>query len=97
MNTLQFLGKPISGCFTLPSGVITTNAKIIETVAREIPQIGVITTKSIGLLPRDGHREPPRLDVAQQLDECPFLGEVRGGNHDRCQGGDAQQPGQPVA
>ncbi len=58
MNIFQFLGKPISGCFTLPSGVITTNAKIIETVAREIPQIGVITTKSIGLQPRDGHREP---------------------------------------
>jgi hypothetical protein len=48
-------------------------------------------------LQRDRHCEPARLDVAQQVDEGPLLGEVSGGNHDRCQGGDAQQPGQAVA
>jgi dihydroorotate dehydrogenase subfamily 1 len=53
-----FLGKKISGCFTIPSGVITTQASIIQKVAREIPEIGVITTKSIGLHPREGYREP---------------------------------------
>ncbi len=54
----KFLGKNISGCFTIPSGIVTTNIKVIERIANEIPEIGVITTKSIGLVPRDGNREP---------------------------------------
>ena len=53
-----FLGKKISGPFTIPSGVIATNAKTLEKIAREIPQVGVLTTKSIGPRPREGHREP---------------------------------------
>jgi len=53
-----FLGKQISGPFTIPSGIITTNAKIIEKIACEIPEIGVITTKSIGLEEKLGNREP---------------------------------------
>ena len=54
----QWLGKTISGRFTIPSGVIATNAKTLERVAREIPQLGVLTTKSVGPRPREGHREP---------------------------------------
>ncbi len=54
----KFLGKSISGCFTIPSGIITANVKVIERIANEIPEIGVITTKSIGIAPRDGNREP---------------------------------------
>ncbi len=54
---LKFLGKEISGVFTIPSGIITTSAKIIEEIS-SIPEIGVITTKSIGLEPREGNREP---------------------------------------
>lgn len=54
----EFLGKKISGRFTIPSGIITTNTKIIEKIANEIPQIGVITTKSVGLIPKEGNREP---------------------------------------
>ena len=57
MKTI-FLGKEISGQFTIPSGIITTNVKLIERVAKEIPEIGVITTKSIGPVPRAGNREP---------------------------------------
>ncbi|MCP4691710.1 MAG: dihydroorotate dehydrogenase [Desulfobacterales bacterium] len=57
MNT-TFLGKKISGVFTIPSGIVTTHARIIERVANEIPQLGVITTKSIGPEPRAGNREP---------------------------------------
>lgn len=53
-----FLGKEISGCFTIPSGVIATQISVIEKIARDIPEIGVITTKSIGLHARDGYREP---------------------------------------
>ncbi len=53
-----FLDKEISGCFTIPSGVIMTHASTLERIAREIPEIGVLTTKSIGPVPRKGHREP---------------------------------------
>jgi len=54
----EFFGKTISGPFTIPSGIVTTSVPIIEHVFRSIPQIGVVTTKSIGLEPRDGNREP---------------------------------------
>ena len=55
---LSFLGKTLSGRFTIPSGIVTTAPSIIQRVFRDIPQIGVITTKSIGLEPRLGYREP---------------------------------------
>ncbi len=58
MMNYTFLGKRISGQFTIPSGVIATNAKTLEKIAREIPEVGVLTTKSIGPRPREGHREP---------------------------------------
>jgi dihydroorotate dehydrogenase (NAD+) catalytic subunit len=53
-----FLGKKISGRFTIPSGIVATNPKTILKIAREVPQIGVLTTKSIGPSPRTGYREP---------------------------------------
>lgn len=54
----QFLDKKISGPFTVPSGILTTDLKVLERIAKEIPEIGVLTTKSIGLEPREGNREP---------------------------------------
>lgn len=54
----NFFGKEISGPFTIPSGIITTNVSIIKKIIKEIPEIGVITTKSIGLEPKLGNREP---------------------------------------
>ena len=56
--TFTFLGKSISGPFTVPSGIVTTQPSIIQRIANDIPEIGVITTKSIGPAPRDGNREP---------------------------------------
>lgn len=44
--------------FTIPSGIITTGVKTIEKLAREIPELGIITTKSIGPQPRAGYVEP---------------------------------------
>lgn len=61
---MNFLGKEISGCFTIPSGIITTQVPVIDRIAREIPEIGVITTKSIGPEPREGNREPIFLQYA---------------------------------
>lgn len=54
----SFLGKTLSGNFTVPSGIVTTAPSIIQRVIRDIPEIGVLTTKSIGLEPRLGNREP---------------------------------------
>lgn len=56
--TTGFLGKTISGPFTIPSGIVATAMPIIEYLIRNVPQVGVITTKSIGLEPRLGYREP---------------------------------------
>ena len=53
-----FLGKMLSGPFTIPSGIVTTAAPIIQYFFDHVPQVGVITTKSIGPEPRAGNREP---------------------------------------
>jgi dihydroorotate dehydrogenase subfamily 1 len=53
-----FFGKEISGQFTIPSGIITTNTKVIKKIIEQVPEIGVITTKSIGPQQRSGNREP---------------------------------------
>jgi dihydroorotate dehydrogenase (NAD+) catalytic subunit len=54
----EFLGKSVSGPFTIPSGIVATAGSIIEYILQNMPEIGVITTKSIGLNPRAGYREP---------------------------------------
>ena len=57
-SEIMFLGKPISGPFTIPSGIVATAVPIIERIFRTMPEVGVMTTKSIGLEPRPGYREP---------------------------------------
>jgi dihydroorotate dehydrogenase subfamily 1 len=54
----EFLGKQLSGPFTIPSGIVTTTPSIIQRVIDTMPEVGVITTKSIGFEPRLGYREP---------------------------------------
>jgi len=44
--------------FTIPSGIVTTQVSSLEKLAKEIPELGVLTTKSIGPKPRVGNREP---------------------------------------
>lgn len=53
-----FLGKTLSGPFTIPSGIVTCSANIIQRFFDQIPEVGVLTTKSIGPEPRLGYREP---------------------------------------
>ena len=55
---IEFFGKTLSGPFTIPSGIVTTATPIIQHIFDHMPQVGVVTTKSIGLEPRDGNREP---------------------------------------
>ena len=56
--TTEFLGKVLSGPLTIPSGIVTTAVPIMQYVFDNIPEVGVLTTKSIGLEPRAGYREP---------------------------------------
>lgn len=57
-DAIPFFGKRISGMFTIPSGIVGTEVSILERIAREIPEIGILTTKSIGPEPRKGNTEP---------------------------------------
>lgn len=54
----EFLGKTLSGPFTIPSGIVTCSAPIIQAFFDQVPEVGVLTTKSIGPEPRLGYREP---------------------------------------
>jgi len=56
--TTKFFHKQISGPFTVPSGIVTTAVSIIQYMFENVPEVGVLTTKSIGLQPRLGYREP---------------------------------------
>ncbi len=58
-------GKEVSGRFVVPSGIRCTHASTIARCFREVPSIGVITTKSISLLPRAGYREPILAQYAE--------------------------------
>tara|TARA_B110000503_G_scaffold42977_2_gene70341 strand:+ start:1632 stop:3245 length:1614 start_codon:yes stop_codon:yes gene_type:complete len=55
---MEFFGKTLSGPFTIPSGIVTTATPIIQYIFDHMPEVGVVTTKSIGLEPREGNREP---------------------------------------
>jgi len=44
--------------FTIPSGIVTTTADTIQRLADEIPELGILTSKSIGPEERDGFETP---------------------------------------
>jgi dihydroorotate dehydrogenase (NAD+) catalytic subunit len=48
----------IKSPFTIPSGVLTTLPSVIALVAREVPEVGFLTTKTLSVAPREGYREP---------------------------------------
>lgn len=48
----QQIGDKLVSPFTIPSGIITTNPRTLEWVMNNIPEIGILTTKSIGPRPR---------------------------------------------
>jgi dihydroorotate dehydrogenase subfamily 1 len=50
--------KTVRGRFVIPSGIRCTHASTIRKCFDEIPEIGVVTTKSISFQPRAGYREP---------------------------------------
>lgn len=48
----------IKSPFTIPSGIVTTVPSVIARIAREVPEIGFLTTKTLSVKPREGYREP---------------------------------------
>ncbi len=44
--------------FTIPSGVVSTSPSVLARIAREVEEIGFLTTKTLSLSPRPGYREP---------------------------------------
>ena len=58
MTPYSFFGKDLSGPFTIPSGIVMTEPQTIKLLVKEIPELGIITTKSIGPEPRLGNKEP---------------------------------------
>merc|ERR1719159_658289 len=61
----HFLGKEISGRYTIGSGIVTVTLDTVKLLAEKIPQLGVLTTKSIGPEERTGNREPVYADITQ--------------------------------
>ncbi|KPJ73102.1 hypothetical protein AMJ48_02575 [Parcubacteria bacterium DG_74_1] len=72
MGKHKLFEKEISGPFTIPSGVITTEVLVLEKIANEIPEIGILTTKSIGAEPREGNKEP----IIAQYNSFSFINAV---------------------
>jgi len=68
----KFFTKEISGPFTIPSGIVATGSSVIEKIANEIPEVGILTTKSIGFKPREGNKEP----IIAQLSPFSFINAV---------------------
>jgi len=54
----RIAGLHIRSPFTIPSGIVTTVPTVIARIARDIPEIGFLTTKTISVEPREGYREP---------------------------------------
>ncbi|MBU0506363.1 MAG: tRNA-dihydrouridine synthase [bacterium] len=66
------IGKKKVYPLTIPSGIITTEASTIEKYARDIPELGIITTKTIGPEPRPGNIEP----ILHQYEPGSFVNAV---------------------
>jgi len=58
LSDSRLAGLGIKAPFTVPSGIVTTVPAVMSRIAREVPEIGFITTKTISLEPREGYREP---------------------------------------
>ncbi len=71
MSKIDFLGKKISGRFTVPSGIVGTEISVLKRLS-QIEEVGVLTTKSISWEKREGNREP----IIAQLEPGTFINAV---------------------
>ena len=72
MGKYKLFKKEISGIFTIPSGIVGTETSILERIIKEIPEVGILTTKSIGLKPKEGNKEP----IVVQYSPLSFINAV---------------------
>ncbi|MCK5836641.1 MAG: dihydroorotate dehydrogenase [Desulfobacula sp.] len=63
--TLQFLGKTLKNPTVLASGILGNSKDILERVYEN--GCGLVTMKSIGPDPRDGHKNPTVLDLGHGM------------------------------
>ncbi|MFH0978926.1 MAG: hypothetical protein V1837_06535 [Candidatus Woesearchaeota archaeon] len=54
----KLLEKEVSGPFCIPPGIVTTNVPVLERIATEIPELGIMYPKSTSLLAHKGHDDP---------------------------------------
>jgi len=65
MMTTQFLGKTLNNPTVLASGVLGNSRDILERVHEQ--GCGLVTMKSIGPEPRDGHNNPTVIDLGHGM------------------------------
>lgn len=58
LRNSRLASLPLSSRFTIPSGIVTTTPAVIARMARDVPALGFLTTKTLSLEPRVGYREP---------------------------------------
>ena len=63
--TIQFLGKTLKNPMVLASGILGNSRDILERVHEN--GCGLVTMKSIGPEPRDGHKNPTVIDLGHGL------------------------------
>ena len=63
--TIQFLGKTLKNSIVLASGVLGNSGDILERVNEN--GCGLVTMKSIGPEPRDGHKNPTVIDLGHGM------------------------------
>jgi len=63
--TIRFLGKKLKNPLVLASGVLGNNKEILERVHGS--GCGLVTMKSIGPAPRDGHKNPTVIDLGHGM------------------------------
>lgn len=63
--SIQFLGKTLKNTMVLASGILGNNKDILERVHRN--GCGLVTMKSIGPEPRDGHNNPTVIDLGHGI------------------------------
>ncbi|MCX5872701.1 MAG: tRNA-dihydrouridine synthase [Deltaproteobacteria bacterium] len=78
--------------FTIPSGVVTTAAPVLARIAREVKEIGFLTTKTLSLDPRPGYREP----IIHEYHPGCFINAVGLANPGASQFADAMKPLLPL-
>lgn len=63
--TTQFLGTPLKNIMVLASGILGNSADILKRVHKN--GCGLVTMKSIGPEPRDGHKNPTVIDLGHGM------------------------------